>query len=389
MKKILVLSFAGLILAACATSTPAAQLSAANAPSSPAEALRAFYATQSLRDLPQRPIGAQSLKRDAVLTKIAFGSCMGQDDPAPALRAAAASGADLFVMLGDNVYGDAYSGNMELYELKDAYAALASNPDFQEINAAMPISPSWDDHDFGLNDAGADFSAKEYAETIFEHFWRVPQDDIRRARPGIHFAETYGVEGQTVQLIHLDTRFFRSPLKPTDQRGARGKERYLPDADPAKTLLGDDQWAWLAEELAKPADVKILVSSIQIIADGHGWEAWRQLPAERERLYAMIDDIAPRNLILVSGDRHAAALYRKDGVGAGPLHELTASSLNRSFRTDLPEAEDEAGPFRLGARYFRENFGDIAIDWAGKKAVLTVRDNQGQAVQSVDVPLDL
>ncbi len=58
--------------------------------------------------------------------------------------------------------------------------------------------------------------------------------------------------GMRVQVILLDMRWFRSPLKITDQRGAPGKERYLPDPDPTKTMLGETQWAWLADELRKP-----------------------------------------------------------------------------------------------------------------------------------------
>jgi phosphodiesterase/alkaline phosphatase D-like protein len=37
---------------------------------------------------------------------VAFGSCLHQEKPAPALRAAAKSKPDLFVFLGDNLYND-------------------------------------------------------------------------------------------------------------------------------------------------------------------------------------------------------------------------------------------------------------------------------------------
>ena len=374
-----------IVLSGCATPDPAME----HAARSPADALALHYDTVDIRALPQRPVGAPALARSTVLDHIAFGSCLGQTDPAPALRAAARSDADLFVLLGDNVYGDAYSGNMELYELRQAYTDLASHPDFAALNSAKPISPSWDDHDYGLNDAGGDFSGKYMAETMFEHFWRVPADDPRRAREGIYFSEIYGTPGREVHLIHLDTRFFRSTLKPTDERGAPGKERYLPDPDPSKTMLGEEQWTWLAEELARPADVKIVVTSIQVIADGHGWEAWRHLPAQRDRLYALINDIAPPNLMIVSGDRHAAGMYRKDDVGGAPLYELTASSINKSFRDSVPDDQDEAGPFRLGPRYFRENYGAITIDWERAVATLLIHDNQGGVVQSRAVPLTL
>ena len=104
---------------------------------------------------------------------------------------------------------------------------------------------TWDDHDYGQNDAGGDFPYKDEAKALFLEFWQVPEDDPRHARAGVYCARIFGPEGRRVQVILLDTRSFRSPLRPTDQPGAPGKEEYLPDPDPAKTMLGRAQWAWL------------------------------------------------------------------------------------------------------------------------------------------------
>src|SRR3546814_8914212 len=43
-------------------------------------------------------------------------------------------------------------------------------------------------------------------------------DDPRRRREGVYHARTYGPDGMRVQVILLDTRYFRSALKPTDRR---------------------------------------------------------------------------------------------------------------------------------------------------------------------------
>ena len=58
-------------------------------------------------------------------------------------------------------------------------------------------------------------------------------------------------------------------------------------------MLGEAQWAWLAERLREPADLRLLVSSIQVLAEGHGWERWGNLPAERERLIRLIAETEP------------------------------------------------------------------------------------------------
>ena len=114
-----------------------------------------------------------------------------------------------------------------------------------------------------------------------------------------------------MQVILLDTRWFRSALKPSDDRGKPGKERYLPDADPAKTMLGEAQWRWLEEQLRQPAELRLLVSSIQVVAEGHGWERWGNFPLERQRLYRLIADTRAQGVVFLSGDRHVGALYRE------------------------------------------------------------------------------
>jgi alkaline phosphatase D len=118
-----------------------------------------------------------------------------------------------------------------------------------------------------------------------------------------------------VQVILLDTRFFRSPLKPTDQRNAPGRERYLPDEDPTKTMLGEAQWAWLADRLREPAEVRLIVSSVQVLAEGHGWERWGNFPRERQRLYDLIRDTGARGVVYLSGD---ATLVASTGEGFRP-----------------------------------------------------------------------
>ena len=71
----------------------------------------------------------------------------------------------------------------------------------------------WDDHDFGLNDGGGDYPYKKDTEKMFLNFWNIPQSDLRRNREGIYFKETKQIDGMEVEIIGLDTRYFRSKLK--------------------------------------------------------------------------------------------------------------------------------------------------------------------------------
>jgi len=287
---------------------------------------------------------------------------------------------DLILYMGDNVYGDVRSGDPALPELKAAYMRLARSRPFATLRDAAPMLAVWDDHDYGLNDAGADYPFRQDSQALFNYVWNVPADSPRRQRDGIYNSWMFEEDGKRVQLIMLDTRYFRSELKPTDERGAPGRERYVPDNDPAKTMLGTAQWAWLAEDIKKPADLRILVSSIQVLAEGHGWEAWRTLPRERDRLYATIREAGAKNVLILSGDRHSAGLYERDGLVSFPLFEATSSSVNLPAarrRAERGETRMEPGPYRLGPMIYEANYGLLDIDWPARAVTVQIKGEGG------------
>lgn len=315
------------------------------------------------------------------LTRIAFGSCADQAKPQPIWDAVLAYKPDLFIFAGDNVYGDFNSADGA--NLRRAYGLTSEVPGYSRLRKEIPHLAVWDDHDYGLNDGGGDFAHKAVAKELFLQFWNVPAGDVRRTRDGIYTASIVGPPGMRVQIVLLDVRWFRSPLKPTDQRGAPGKERYLPDPDPAKTMLGVEQWQWLAAELRKPAELRLIVSSTQVLAEGHGWERWGNFPLERQRLIDTIRDSGAKGVVLLSGDRHIGALYRETPADLYPLYEVTSSGLNMVYW-----AAKEAGPNRLGALYAAANFGVVDVDWWERKLTLALRDEGGNTRRAAVVAFD-
>jgi alkaline phosphatase D len=333
------------------------------------------------RLMPGPPVIAPLPAETAPITRIAFGSCADQNSPQPFWEPMLATAPQLLLMLGDNVYGDVSSA--EMAELKEAYRRLAEQPGFRRARERVPMLAVWDDHDYGVNDGGAEFAYRQEAQALFNQFWRVPAASPRARRPGIYESWAFGPKGQRLQIIALDTRYFRSRLKPTDQRDAPGKQRYVPDPDPAKTMLGDAQWAWLAEQLRQPADLRLIISSIQVLPDGHGFERWGNLPLERARLFRLIGETGARGVVFLSGDRHFGAIYQRTEDVPYPLFEITASGLNRPWR----EANEE-DPLQLGPIFADANFGTIAIDWASGRVSLGVRDLRGGLVRSTTVELN-
>ena len=306
---------------------------------------------------------------------IGFGSCLTQEKPMPIFNAIKSENYDLFLMLGDNVYGDTDSN--DLIELRDAYEKQREN--FDRLNLNFPFEAIWDDHDYGKNDGGKEYIYKVEAEQIFLDFWNIPQDDIRRARPGLYFEKTQEIDGISIQMIFLDTRFFRDALLPTDERGAPGKERYIPHTDTSLTMLGEDQWAWLQEQLDKEVDHKIIVTSIQFLAMGHGWEAWKTLPHERQRLIDLVDQ-SSSEVLFISGDRHRGGLYQFSTQSGKVISEMTSSSLNLAFAND-----EEDGPLRSGPTFVQENYGEILLDKLTNTLTVNLKDNQGKIIQSLSL----
>lgn len=331
---------------------------------------------------PVKPLIRQPLALAETYTRIAIGSCADQTKPAPIWDRIRDEAPELFIAMGDNVYGDASGSDPSLPELKAAYQALAGDRRFRRFHRNVPVLPIWDDHDYGRNDAGADFPFKVESKALFLKFWGISPEAARYGRDGLYDAVIIGPPGRRIQVILLDTRWFRSPWKPTDKRGAPGKERYVPDPDPEKTMLGEDQWDWLEAELKKDAELRLIVSSIQVESDGHGFERWGNFPAERARLVGLIEHSKAKGVIFLSGDRHAGGLYRMAKGAPYPLYEITSSALNRPYPVkDLPE------PARLGELYTGENYGLVTIDWRLRTVLLELKDVKGERVMAASVPL--
>lgn len=327
---------------------------------------------------------AMQIAQGRVLTRIAVASCNRQTLDQSYWPRIIEAGPDLFLMIGDNVYGDpGWDGGDDLGTFRAAYARLGAEPGFLSLRANVPMLATWDDHDFGPNDSGGSFVYKAQSEHLFEHFWDAPAE--ARAHPGVYHATIAGVAGQLVQVIMLDTRFFRSDLAFAPQEDWPGRlGRIAPLADPSATMLGEEQWRWLEQQLAKPADLRIIVSSIQVLSEAHHFESWSQFPLEKDRLLRVLAGRADSGLVLLSGDRHAAALYQAELPGGEEVWEMTASSLNAPLAAPDPSGR-EPDPLRRTPMLSQGNFGMLEIDWAARRVSLAVEGTSGGRLARQDV----
>jgi len=308
---------------------------------------------------------------ETAISRIAFGSCANQNKPQPVWRQVMAREPQLMLMLGDNVYAD----TTDMAVMARCYEKLGKEPGFAALREHATVLGIWDDHDFGANDAGAGYPQKEAARRLMLDFFGEPMDSPRRSRPdGAYGSWIFGPEGRRVQIILLDLRWNRSPLKHVSQEEyARTREParmgpYLPDDAESATLLGEAQWRWLEAQLREPAELRLIGSSIQCLAEFTGWEAWANFPRERRRLFELLARTRANGVIVLSGDTHWAELSSvgpKEGVPY-PLWEITSSGLTEVWPAISPNRH------RVGEAFAMANFGLVEIDWERDDPAVTL-----------------
>ncbi|MEM7602690.1 MAG: alkaline phosphatase D family protein, partial [Verrucomicrobiota bacterium] len=214
-------------------------------------------------------------------------------------------------------------------------------------------------------------------------FFTTPVDAAVRGYPGIYDSKAFGGAGERLQVILLDTRYFRGPLLALPVRSAHGP--YAPNNDLSATILGDSQWEWLEEQLQEPADLRIIMTSIQFLPQDHVWERWENFPHERKRFLEMLKTYQTGPVLFVSGDRHMGEIMElavTDPLSPGfPIYEITSSGLTNAGGGK----KGEPNRHRVSPSNFQSrNFGLITINWPGQGLTLELRDVEGSVVDSYE-----
>ena len=335
-------------------------------------------------------LGTSELHYRTEVTKISFGSC---SNPARHARSKGASHAlldtvidqqpDIFIFLGDSIYGD----TEDMTVLRKKYQKLEELESFRKLRDKSIMLATWDDHDFGVNDGGNTYPKRAESEQIFLDFFKDSLDAPRRQRPGVYGAYTFGKPGKRCQIILLDTRYFRDPLPRIPRNRAPKKKGvmgwYEPTKDTGKTLLGEAQWQWLDEQLQVPADVRIIASSIQVLAVEKGMENWGNVPHEQQRLFDLLKKHDVQHTLAISGDVHYTELSKKD-IGGYPFYDLTSSGISHT-NEGWAKAPNS---FRVGDSSFEKNAGMIEIDWRKKTIRLSSFNVAGTPLIQLAIPFE-
>lgn len=288
--------------------------------------------------------------------KIAFGSCGHQDKDLSIFNTVVMHQPDLFVFLGDNIYGD----TRKMTVLKKKYRKLGRNSHFKHLISTTPIIATWDDHDFGENDAGRHYPKKEQSKRIMLRFFNEPRSSERWKHDGIYTSHYLTKDSLTIQFLLLDLRTFRDDLlrfngSRKDSTGFGYELDYSPYQTADSTLLGSEQWKWLENELTKKADIRIICSSTQFATAYNGYETWANFPHEQERIKSLIRKTKASGVIFISGDVHYGELSKQANPGSYDLYDLTSSGLTEEWKFACPNQ------FRVGQPVRENHFGMIEI----------------------------
>ena len=223
--------------------------------------------------------------------QIAFGTCfhkVGLYRP-ELMKLVQERGNRAMLVLGDCAVDDR---KCDFGLINTDYLLRNLSPPWQQLTANVPVFTSWDDHDYWHDDAGGTHTRGQSIDVDglrknWRTQWNNPDRDVERN--GIYFQTQIG----PVHFIALDTRSCRV----NEQRGQ------------LNSFLGEEQMAWLKQQINESTSPYILLSSGTMWSDyiSNGKDSWGTWDTEgREVIFQVIDAKKEAQVILLSGDRHGA-----------------------------------------------------------------------------------
>ncbi|MBI2428085.1 MAG: alkaline phosphatase family protein [Ignavibacteriales bacterium] len=274
---------------------------------------------------------------------------------------------DLMLWIGDNTYLREIDWDTKAGILH-RYAHTRQTPEMQPILGAAHNYATWDDHDYGPNNADRSYRLRNEALETFKLFWGNQTYGTDETK-GVFSRFTWG----DVEFFLLDDRYHRAPNDAPD--------------DEQKTMFGKEQMQWLKDALSNSiAPFKIVVNGNQILnPNGEWYEALPQYSSDYKNLLSYIKTNKISGIILLSGDRHHTELILHNDTTFYPLYDFTSSPLTSGLNTmktrEGNPTKEFSNPLRVAGTLVNDkrNFG--MLRFSGKhperKVVLETYDITG------------
>jgi alkaline phosphatase D len=281
--------------------------------------------------------------------RIAFGSCFHRWGLGNQRQAEAICKREPTALL---VYGDiaVQDRDNHLGLHRADYLLRDFHPAWQRIAASVPVYATWDDHDYFNNDKWG--LPKGYTEKdrqgvwkVFRYAWNNPSYGFNDERRGVFLRTRVG----PCDVIMVDHRYFRT---------ARGG-----DSDPGGNFLGPQQMQWLENQLLDCKGPFIILSCGTMWSDyvSNGKDSWGvHDPKGREQIFSLIEEHRIAGVLLTSGDRHGARVFRIPRPSGYSFYEFEPASLGG--RGDGPPATNPKWDAQLFGAAGKYAFGEFSFD---------------------------
>lgn len=303
---------------------------------------------------------------------IAFGSCNNQVLENKLWKSIELNDPSVWIWGGDVIYSD----TEDMRFMESNYLKQKNDSGYANFIKSVDVLGTWDDHDYGLNDGGIEYTKKDSVQQLFLDFIDIPKDDTRRMQEGVYSAKDYNFKNGSLKIIVLDTRYFRTKLT----ADTTFVKRYTPNKFGKGTMLGNKQWEWLENELKNSkATFNIIVSSIQFLSAEHGFESWGNMPHEVEKLETILKNTKAKNTLILSGDRHISEISKKNIDGLNyPLIDFTSSGMTHSYTG----FKGEPNEYRIIDVISEKSFGLLSLDFKLNTVKMEIRGENNEILKS-------
>jgi alkaline phosphatase D len=227
------------------------------------------------------------------------------------------------------------------------YAETAQRLDLYKAKQLTPVFATWDDHDFGVNDGGAEFQHKLFAKKVFKTFFPMEPNSLLHSGPGVASSLKIGQQ----QFLFLDDRSFRSAKLTKPQ-----------------THFGTEQTDWLLQHIKTHKGPSWLISGDQFFGGYHRFESFEGNHPEDFKKFIKELKTTKKPLVFISGDRHLSEISKieKSLIGFETL-EMTSSGLHAKMHPG--SADQHVNKRRIFAKDGISNYLDLKVDLESHKTI--------------------
>ncbi len=275
--------------------------------------------------------------------------------------------ADFNIWGGDNLYlreADYSSASGIQYRYSHDRAAK----EYQRVLATRPNYATWDDHDYGPNDANSSFDLKNVTYNCYKNYF--PQRNYgNNGLDGIYQSFKFS----DAQFFMMDDRFYRSANELPDTLNGK------PNDD--KVFYGKQQLNWLKNALlSSNAVFKFIVNGGQVLNPNADKECLRSYAAEYNELIDFIKTNKIEGVLFLTGDRHFSEMHKISTAGFYDLYDFTCSPITSGVYA-VDKTKENVNPTRVdGSLFVGNNFARIGISGPKneRKVSFEIIDQQGE-----------